>query len=271
MSSPPPDPLRQWHSLTGAEAARRAGADPVVVLPVAATEQHGPHLPLSTDVDIGRGLLAEAFRRLEPDFPAWTLPIQDIGASLEHTRFDGTKSVTAEQLVETIYGLGRDVAWSGVRRLVVSNSHGGNHAPIETAALRLRAERDLLVVKASYYRFARPEDVDLPDTEWRDGLHGGAVETAMMLHLCPEQVHTDRVARFRSIAEELDRQDSRIAPTGAAAFAWLVGDLNPSGAVGDATLATAEMGQRLVAHYGGVLADVIRDAHRFPIGRLTPR
>ena len=265
------DPVRHWDSLSSAEIALRAAEDPVIILPLAATEQHGPHLPLSTDVDIGRGLLIETFRRLEADFPVWALPIQAVGASLEHTRFDDTKSVSAEHLVETICGVGRDLALSGVRRLVVSNSHGGNHASIETAALRLREERELLVVKASYYRFDRPEDVNLPDAEWRYGLHGGAIETAMMLHLCPEHVRLDRVARFRSFAEELDQQDSRIAPTGAAAFAWLASDLNPSGAVGDATLATTELGQRLVVHYANLLADIIRDTLRFPIDRLTTR
>lgn len=265
------DPVRHWNSLTSAEATRRANENPVVVLPLAATEHHGPHLPLSTDVDIARGLLAEAFRHLELDLPVWALPTQGVGASLEHARFDGTESVAAEQLVETICHLGRNVALSGVRRLVVSNSHGGNHAPIETAALRLREERDMLVVKASYYQFTRPKDVDLPESEWRYGLHGGAIETAMMLHLCPENVRKDRVTRFWSFAEELDQENFRITPTGAAAFAWLAGDLNPSGAVGDATLATVEIGQRLVTHYAGMLADVIRDASRFPIDRLTPR
>ena len=265
------NPVRHWNSLASAEATQRTNENPVVVLPLAATEYHGPHLPLSTDVDIARGLLAETFRHLQPDFPVWALPIQTVGTSLEHARFDGTESVGATQLAETISALGQHVGLSGVRRLVVSNSHGGNHAPIEIAALRLREERDMLVVKASYYQFARPKDVDLPDTEWRYGLHGGAVETAMMRYLCPENVRNNHVRRFPSFAEELDERDFRIAPTGAAAFAWLSGDLNRFGAVGDATLATAEIGKRLIMHYAAMLADVIRDTSRFPIDRLMPR
>lgn len=256
------DSIRYWRSSISVD-------DPVVILPVAAFEQHGPHLPLSTDVDIGHGLLVEAFRRLDPTCPAWALPMQTIGASLEHTRFIGTESISAAQMVENVYKAGYEVASSGVRRLVISNSHGGNEASIATAALRLRAERDLLVVKANYYGFTAPDDFVLPESEWRHGLHGGAAETAMMLHLCPDKVRTDRIKRFQSIGEHLHRRGSRIAPTGPAAFAWLAGDLNTVGAVGDATIATTAIGRQLVSHYGRILSEIIRDTLLFPIELLT--
>ena len=120
------DPIRYWDSLTTVEAAGLAGRDPVVVLPVAAIEQHGPHLPLSTDLVIGLGVLAQAFRRLSPDLPAWALPPQAVGASGEHRRFAGTLSLSPELLVESLVETGAAVGGAGGRRLVVSNSHGGN-------------------------------------------------------------------------------------------------------------------------------------------------
>ena len=125
------------------------------------------------------------------------------------------------------------------------------------------------MIKANYYRFERPVDVDFPDIEWRHGLHGGAVETAMMLHLKNKAVETNAVSKFPSIAEELELRKSRILPTGPAAFAWLAGDLNPLGVVGDATLASKETGKRLLTHYATILANIIEDAYHFPIDRLT--
>ena len=263
------DPIRWWHALTSAEAGDLADGDPVVVLPLAAIEQHGPHLPLSTDLDIGTGLLAAAFRLLPADFPAYALPPLPIGCSREHARFPGTLTLEPELVAAMIEQVGDALAAGGVRRLVLSNSHGGNRHAIEEAALRLREDHDMLVVKASWFRFPRPDALDLPESEWRHGLHGGAVETAMMLHLRPDLVRRSEAADRRSLGEELERTLSRVAPEGAASFAWLAGDLNPSGAVGDASRADAPLGAQLVAHYGAVLAEVIRDAGAFPLERLV--
>jgi creatinine amidohydrolase len=260
---------RSWGALSPAEAAEAARRDPVVILPLAATEQHGPHLPPSTDVDIGAGLLAAALRRLPSDAHVWTLATVTVGASQEHTRFPDTRSVGTEQLIRTIVAEGAELAGVGVRRLVLSNSHGGNRAAMDAAALALRAQHGLLVVKASWPRFPRPADVDLPDAEWRHGLHGGAVETAMMLHLRPDLVRRDAIADFPSLGRELELALTHVRPEGAVSFAWLAGDLNPHGVVGDARLATPELGERLVAHYARILAEVVLDAAAFPLERLT--
>jgi creatinine amidohydrolase len=240
----------------------------LVILPLAATEQHGPHLPLSTDADIGLGLLDAAFDHLPSSVGAERLPAVTVGASQEHTRFPGTLSVSTEELIGTIVGRGAELASKGVRRLLLSNSHGGNRHAMDAAALRLRAEHGMLVVKASWFRFPRP-DVGLPEQEWRHGLHGGAVETAMMLHLRPDLVRTQKIARFPSVAETLEGRMRYLAPEGEASFAWLAGDLNAQGVVGDATLATPEMGARLVKHYSRFLADVILDALEFPLELLA--
>ena len=260
---------RDWSALSPEEADAAARGDPVVVLPLAATEQHGPHLPTSTDRDIGEGLLAAALDQLPDDVDVWTLATVAVGASQEHGRFPGTRSVTAAELARSIVAEGAEIAGSGVRRLVLCNSHGGNRAAMDAAALTLRVEHELLVVKASWFRFARPTGVELPEAEWRHGLHGGAVETAMMLHLRPDLVRTDAVADFPSLGLELERTLRHVEPEGEAPFAWLADDLNPQGVVGDARLATAALGERLVSHYARVLAEVILDARDFPLDRLS--
>ena len=262
--------IRFWQSLTTADVQGLAEHDPVVILPLAAIEQHGPHLPLSTDLEIGMGLLASAFRHLGHDFPAWVLPPQAVGSSREHIRFPGTLSLEPELLGEMIHQHGVALAKCGVRRLVLSNSHGGNRHMLDVAGLRLREEEGLLVVKANYFLFPRPEGVDLPDAEWRHGVHGGAVETSMMLHLRPDLVRTDEVQDAPSLGEDLERILHRVDPEGeAAAFSWLADDLNRSGVVGNARHADAIKGQQLVSHYGEALADVIRDTKTFPLERLV--
>jgi len=262
--------IRWWHDLTRIEAAEAVKVDPVVVLPVAATEQHGPHLPLSTDADIGLGILDAAFQRLDPEGPdVFALPMLRVGTSEEHLDAVGTLSVPPRTLEETVVGIGSALARAGVRRLVLSNSHGGNRGTLDLAALSLRRSRRMLVVKAHSFRFPRPPDVELPESEWKHGLHGGAVETALMLHLRPDAVREDRIARFRSLAEELEGALDHLGPEGTASFAWISGDLDRRGVVGDATLADATMGERLVTGYGAFLAAVIRDAAVFPLGRLA--
>jgi creatinine amidohydrolase len=263
--------IRFWQSLTTAGVRRAVADEPVVVLPLAAIEQHGPHLPLSTDLDIGMGLLASAFQLLPEDFPAWVLPPQAVGCSREHMRFPGTLSLEPELLTAVIYQLGAAVAAAGVRRMVLCNSHGGNRQLLDAAGLRLREQHGLLVVKVSYFELARPSTVDLPESEWRHGLHGGAVETAMMMHLRPELVRTGETRQVRSLGVDLEKTMNRLGAAGAASFSWLAGDLSGTGVMGDASLADEAMGQRLVTYYGQALAEIICDARAFPLERLAER
>jgi creatinine amidohydrolase len=264
-----PDSIPHWHSLTTREVGDAVARDPVVILPLAAIEQHGAHLPLSTDLDIGLGLLRKAFDELPDDFPAFVLPPQAVGASEEHMGFAGTLSLAAGLLSDVIQQHGAALRACGVRRLVVSNSHGGNRHVMDEAALALRRRHGMLVVKANYFMFPRPTDVDLPEAEWRHGLHAGAVETAMMMHLRPGLVRTLPNHQGSSLGEELEATLRHLGPEGTASFAWLAGDLNATGAAGDPRLADEDAGRRLVAHYGKILAEVIRDARAFPLARLV--
>ncbi len=247
--------LTHWGDLATTDFDRLAGRRPVAVLALGAIEQHGPHLPLATDRIIGEGLLAAAAERLDADFPLLALPTLALGASDEHAEFAGTLSLTAEQMHHQLLAIGSGVARAGVDRLVLVNAHGGNIGLMDGAALALRRARGMLVVKASYMRFEPPGDL-LAARELRDGLHGGLAETAMMRHLAPELVRMDRAECFDS----RQPNEKALAPQGEAAWAWLAGDLNPPGVVGDAASATPQLGADLVAYYSGRLAEVLEQA-----------
>lgn len=262
MTSP-----RFWKDLATTELQDYAVRDSVALLPLAAVEQHGPHLPLSTDLDIGNGLVRRAMDVLEDDFPLLVLPPVSIGDSMEHTSYPGTLSLEPETVIAVIQQTGAAVVRAGVRRLVLFNSHGGNRQVADIAALRLRRDHGMLVVKANYFRF--PPAAAGPDAdELRHGIHGGALETAMMLHLRPDAVRTERIRPANSLGQALARKNRYLGPEDVASFAWLAEDLNISGVVGDATLATAAMGERLVVHYGGVLADVLRETLAFDMSEF---
>ncbi|MHB1375473.1 MAG: creatininase family protein, partial [Thauera sp.] len=151
---------------------------------------------------------------------------------------------------------------------VLFNSHGGNKALVDLAALKLRAERRMLVVRANYFRFAPPADV-LPADELRHGLHGGALETAMMLHLSPGKVRSERIGHFESLGHRMAAAGQFLGPEGEAGFAWMAQDLNACGAAGDSRLATPALGARLVGHFAGQLARLIEEAHAFDLARLA--
>jgi creatinine amidohydrolase len=180
------------------------------------------------------------------------LPTLTIGASDEHTTYAGTLTFPPEQMQQQVVRIGQGLARSGIERLVLVNAHGGNIGWMDAAALELRRRQRMLVVKASYMRFDSPEEL-AGGAELRDGLHGGLAETAMMLHFSPQLVHMDRARNFTP----LHPHDGPLAPEGEAPWAWLAEDLNPAGVAGDAAAATAELGERLAAHYGARLARII--------------
>lgn len=262
--------LPWWQDLTPRQIARLAEEDGVAVLPLAAIEQHGEHLPLSTDLDIALGLLHAALPKLRPGLPVCVLPPLAVGLSLEHCAFAGTLSLSPETALASLVELGDSVARAGFRRLVLFNSHGGNKALVDLAALKLRVAHRMLVVRANYFRFAPPPPDALPAAELRHGLHGGALETAMMLHLAPHKVRTEVIADFASIGRDMAAHRSVLGPEGEAGFGWMAQDLNPVGATGDARLGDAVLGARLVDHFAGVLARVIEDARDFALAGLVP-
>jgi len=245
----------EWASLTTCELPQIAKQDPLAIVVLGAIEQHGPHLPLSTDLDIGQGLCRAALANLQPARPVLVLPPLAVGTSEEHQSFAGTLSVSGVQMVGLIEALGGSVAMAGVRRLLLLNAHGGNVAAMNLAALTLRRRHEMLVVKANYMALPPPVGVLAAD-ELRCGLHGGQAETAMMLALHPDKVRLDKL-------EDFDcgwQANTHLGPEGEAAWAWLAEDLNEAGVTGQASQATEAQGQALIQHYALALRRVISDS-----------
>lgn len=251
---------RDWSALTTAEAARLP-AGTVAILPIAATEQHGPHLPLSTDTDIATGILARALALLPDDVPALALPMLAVGHSPEHSAFPGTLTLRAETLLRLLAELAEGVAAAGVRRLLLFTSHGGNPPVLDLSAVDLRVRLGLFVVPVHYERFGLPDGL-FDERERRWGIHGGAVETSLMLHLRPDRVHPSAFADFPSRAEEVAAANTHLRLHRAG---WMAQDLNPAGVVGDPRAATAEKGRAVLEHTARGLAALIAEVAAHPL------
>jgi creatinine amidohydrolase len=255
--------VRRWQDLTTEDVAALDRARTVAILPVAAIEQHGPHLPLGTDAMINEGVLARAMALAPSGLPLVALPMMAIGKSNEHQDFAGTLSLSAETLLRMLTEVAESIARAGLRKLVLLNSHGGQPQVLEIVAQDLRARLRMAVVVANAWRMMDREAV-LPPAEREAGLHAGGLETALMLHLRPDLVRRDKIRDFPSAARDLEQRFPSLAAQGRVAFAWQAQDLNPAGAVGDARLGTAEMGKKLVDGAASRLIQLVDELARLP-------
>lgn len=259
---------QNWADILASNVDKAAAANWIAVLPLAATEQHGPHLPLSTDTMIAQAYLARVRDILPQHVPATFLPIEPVGISIEHTAYPGTQTLTTDAALKQWMAIGENVARIGIRKLVIVTSHGGNSAAMALIAQDLRATHEMLVVTTSWSRFGVPDGL-FPADELRYGIHGGAVETSIMLAAFPQHVNTDRIANFESAARDMRKEFRWLSDSRPAPFAWAAQDLNPQGAVGDATLATTEKGKALIDHGARAFCELLEDVRKFDLARLA--
>jgi creatinine amidohydrolase len=255
--------LKHWQDLTWTDF-QSLPANAVAVLPVAAIEQHGPHLPVSTDAAINAGLLASALERLPAHETVLALPMQSVGLSVEHIRFPGTLTLSAETLIAVLTETGRSVIRAGVRRMVILNSHGGQPQVVDIVCRRLRGE-GMFAVNASASRLGLPKEVALSREEQEYGIHGGLVETSLMLHLRPDLVRMEQATDFRSAWLANESTMSMLTPEGGVGFGWETQDLNPAGALGNAGAATAPIGRLILDHQAGRLVQLLEEVARFDL------
>ena len=243
------------------------GLDPmrvIALLPIAAVEQHGPHLPVGTDTVINQGLLEMLVPRVPADLDLRILPVQAIGKSNEHIWAKGTVTHTATNLIDAWTQLGLEVARSGIRKLVIVNSHGGNEDVMSIVARELRVRAGMFVVRSGW-RFPPPEGLIAAD-ERRHGIHGGDAETSLMLHLRPDLVDMTRAENFVTVHVRDEAEFTWLRPTGSShSYAWQADDVNPKGAAGDASVATAEKGRRLAEAQVRGMLDLLDEVRRMPL------
>jgi creatinine amidohydrolase len=246
-------PPRDWTEIRWPEIGQADPARWIAVLPLAAVEQHGPHLPLGTDVMIAQAYLERVRETLPATAPVTFLPLQEIGISAEHLDFPGTLSLPTEVALQSWMALGESVARAGVKKLVIVTSHGGNSAAMTLVAWsRLSAAETLF-----------------PPEEVRHGIHGGAVETSIVLARFAAHVRKDEIADFRPASVAMDEKYRWLSAHRPAPFAWQAQDLHGSGAVGNATLATAEKGEQLIEHGAQAFCELLGEIDTFDVTQLA--
>ncbi|NBB49455.1 creatininase family protein [Rhizobium sp. CRIBSB] len=243
-------------------------ADWIAILPLGAHEQHGPHLPFETDTIIAQGI-AERLVAVLPDvLPVTVLPVETVGYSIEHMDVEGTRTLDYDEAVTRWLGIAEDLHRQGIRKLVLLNAHGGNSPLLTIVATEARVRFDMLVVATSWTRFGQPEGWIRPEDKAID-IHGGDIETSVMLALAPERVDLTKVRAFPSRQSEFAARYKHLRAYGPHAFGWKMSDLNPDGVAGNAAAATAERGDVLIAHAVGGLLELLEDVHRFDVSDLV--
>jgi creatinine amidohydrolase len=259
-------PKRYWTEMTWEDFHDGDPSDWVVVLPVAAVEQHGPHLPVGVDSYIAEGYLRRVMELLPQSLPATFLPLQAIGKSDEHLSFPGTLTLSAETAIRAWTEIGEGVHRAGARKLVIVNSHGGNSPVIDIVAQNLRTRFGMLAVTTSWHRLGYPEGL-FPKQEIAHGIHGGEIETSLMLWLKTETVRPD-IGDGKSAGAEMERDFKHLRASRPAGFAWMTQDLNPSGVVGNARAGTLEKGAAALDHGAKAFVELLEDVQRFDMKRL---
>jgi creatinine amidohydrolase len=256
-----------WHTT---DFERCAMENHLVVLPLGATEQHGPHLPVSVDCLIVQEIIKVAVQKLEKDTPFLILPTQKIGLSTEHRDFKGTLTYSPELVMNIWMALADSLARAGVKKLLLFNAHGGHQSLMEVVAREIRAKHNMMVYSSSWYQLPLKEEVlaSFDAHEHRFGIHGGAIETSIILATHPELVREDAFQNFTSSSEERAQKYPILGNSKSAKLAWMMQDYNPSGVVGDLSQASAAKGEALLEDAGGALSRLILEILSLPLSTI---
>ena len=256
-------PFTDWTSLKTTDFAGIDTARAVALLPVGASEQHGPHLPLSTDSLLGEGVARAAGPHVEMA-DVYLLPTITYAKSDEHLSYPGTLTLSAETLMATLVEIGRSVARAGVKRLVLLNAHGGNVPVLQIVARRLRIEEGMICVTAGWVTMGYPQGLVSPQ-EAAQGIHGGFVETAAMLHLASDLVDMSKAENFVPASARVAEENEVLRTLGPVGMGWVSQDLHLAGVAGNAAAATPEAGRALIDHAATRYAKLLDEVAAHPL------
>lgn len=254
-------PSRHYRKMTAGEMSPARPDGWIAVLPLGATEQHGPHLPFETDTIIAQGVVDRVIALAPAQIPFTVLPVEPVGYSVEHMDVAGTKTLSFDEAVNRWIGIGADLHARGFRKFVMLNAHGGNSALMTIVATELRMRFSMLAVATSWTRFIPPGLVTLE--EKAVGIHGGEIETAVMLALKPDLVDMTKAADFPSAQSDFVARFTHLRAYGPHAFGWKMSDLNKAGVAGNAAAATAELGEKLLDAAAKGFVELLKDVHAF--------
>lgn len=276
MAMTTPSPRRYfWADLKSPDFARLDLARTIAVLPVAAIEQHGPHLPLNVDATLVDGVVAATLPYLPSALSVLFLPTQSVGMSPEHARFGGTLTLKAETVIHLWTEVAESVARSGVKKLVLLNSHGGQVGLLDVVARDLRARLDMLVYGVNWFNLPLLDEQGgsvanlFSADEHRFGIHAGEIETSVMLALKPGQVDMAQAQNFHSTSRDRAKKFSILGDGRSAKLGWQMQDYNAQGAVGNAAAATADKGRALLGAAGRSFAQLLTEIDQLPSDTLS--
>lgn len=257
-----------WFDLTARDFETLDPENTIAILPIAATEQHGPHLSVGTDALIAGGMCAEVKNRLPREITALFLPVFWVGKSNEHLKSPGTITLSAETLIRAWTEIGESIARAGIRKLVIVNSHGGNVEIMGIVARELRVRCNMLVAQCAWRRLGVPEGL-FSETENAFGIHGGDFETSVMLHFAPDRVRKDKAANFVPESIRMTTDYKQLRMTGFTSMAWIAEDNHPEGVAGEAHLATAAKGAKAAEFQALRFIELLQDMAKFPLSDLA--
>ncbi|MDB5570413.1 MAG: Creatininase [Hyphomicrobiales bacterium] len=256
-----------WWELSTRDFAALDMSAMVAILPVGAVEQHGPHLPVQVDACLNAGIVARCVALMDPQTPALVLPAMPVGKSNEHISYPGTLTFSWDTLARMWIEIGESVLRAGCRRLIIFNSHGGQPQVMDIVCRELRVRHGMLAIGTSWFGVTRMDDL-FSAHELKHGIHGGEVETSMMLALRPDLVDMRQAGDFTSLSVALEAEGAMLTPEGAVGFGWQTQDLAPAGACGDAAKADAQRGQELIERAAHALLRLCHEASSFPLSRF---
>ena len=248
--------------------ANRSSSPAIAVLPLGAYEQHGPHLPFETDALIAQGVACRTKAIVADRLNVEFLPVEPVGYSPEHLHINGTRSLTYQEAIERWIAIGEACLSRGIRRFVMLNAHGGNSPLMTIVATELRVRHAMLAVATSWTRFGYPPDI-VSAQERSIGIHGGFIETSVMLALRPDLVDMGKAQDFASAQTGFERDFTHLRAYGPHAFGWTMADLSPQGATGNAAAASSEAGEKILDHAAQGFAELLQDIALFDIAKLT--
>ena len=266
-------PSRFWADLKTTDFARLDPAATVAVLPVGATEQHGPHLPLSVDQTLVDGVVAACLPQLPAGLPVLFLPTQQVGYSPEHSAFAGTLTLSAATVIANWVEIGECVARAGVKKLLLLNSHGGQVSVMDVVARELRTRAGLIVYSCSWWNLPLGDAVNglFSADEHRFGVHAGEIETSMMLALRAQQVDMGQARDFKSTSQQRAAGNAILGNGRSAKLGWQMQDYNAQGAAGNAAAATADKGRAVLEAAGRQLALLLQELSSLPLSTLAAK
>lgn len=266
-------PSRYWADLATTDFAGLDPATTVAVLPLGATEQHGPHLPLAVDQCLVDGIVERALPLLPEAARVLVLPTQQVGYSPEHAQFAGTLTLPIETVIAAWVALGECVARAGVRKLLLFNAHGGQVSVMDIVARELRMRCNLIVYGANWWNLPLGDTVNglFSADEHRFGVHGGEIETSLMLALAADRVRMAQARDFPSSSRDRAARYAILGNGRSAKLGWAMQDYNAQGAAGNAANASAEKGRAVLDAAAQQLALLLQEIARLPLSTAVQR